>query len=123
MFESTLDRWMNTPANPAVSSRVAGSRPMSSRLRDLMTKPPWGRGLVPEERSPGNPSQLQFADQLHGIRLRTKLVAKELLAPITRDERGRYPGDEERLVQGDPRRQVIGQAAVDGDDPLAVGAD
>src|SRR5947209_7505838 len=36
--ESWFERWMKTAAKPAVSSRVAGIRPMSSRLRELIRK-------------------------------------------------------------------------------------
>jgi len=35
MFESALERWMNTPANPAVTSSEAGISATSSRLRAL----------------------------------------------------------------------------------------
>ena len=34
-FESAFERWMKTPANPAVSSSDAGISPSSSRLRAL----------------------------------------------------------------------------------------
>src|SRR5438067_13546347 len=102
MLDSAFERWMNTPANPAVTSSEAGISAISSRLRALMVRSP-PRGFQPRDpmvsgfvrpplaarpsRSLGslrNPSQLEAPDQAHRARLRAKLVVEEVRAAVGR---------------------------------------
>src|SRR2546421_11534338 len=115
MFDSAFERWMNTPANPAVTSSEAGTRPISSRLRALIVATPAA--------SLRNPSELEVPHQVHRARLRAELVVEEVRAAIPRHQRGRHARDEERLVEVDASRKLVGKPAVDRDDPLRVGPD
>src|SRR5437763_6375387 len=106
MFESAFERWMNTPANPAVTSSDAGISPTSSRLRALIAFARQGRGSAG---SSGQLSQLGGTHQVLGVLLRAQVVVQQRPAAIRRNCRGRDAGDIERLVQMDPCRQVIRQ--------------
>src|SRR5436305_15243535 len=79
-FESAFERWMNTPANPAVTSSDAGIRPSSSRLRALTLRMPLGRP-APGPRCPRSrrdPPLFEVHHERGRIRLRTQVVVQEL---------------------------------------------
>ena len=100
---------MNTPANPAVTSREAGISPSSSRLRALI------RCSCP---------QLQArAPACRRSRSERSWLLKQRAAAIGGHKRSGNPGDVERLVQVHPGRQVVRQPAIDRHDALLVGAD
>src|SRR6478752_4067508 len=115
-FDRTFDRWMNTPANPAVNRSEAGIRQTSSRLRALTSGPRYRNSLRDLPR-------LQVHHQRCRIRLRSQVVVQETVAPVGRNQRSGDPRGIEGLIQPDPGRQAVRQAAVDRDDSLLVGAD
>src|SRR5260370_39304781 len=95
----TFERWMNTPAKPAVTSNEAGIRRNSSRFLALTASP-----------SLRHLPQLQGSDQAHRIRLRAEVVVEEAPAAIRGDQRGAHAGDAARSVDVDAQGQVVGQA-------------
>src|SRR5260370_21896253 len=105
----TFERWMNTPAKPAVTSNEAGIRRNSSRFLALTASP-----------SLRHLPQLQGSDQAHRIRLRAEVVVEEGPAAIRGDQRGGHAGYVERSVELDAQGQVVGKAPVDPDDPLRI---
>src|SRR5437764_12387495 len=94
MLDSAFERWMNTPANPAVTSSDAGISAISSRLRALTRPGPGGRSLR-------DPPELEIPDQVHRARLGAQLNVEEVGAAVCRDLRGPHTGDEEGLVHTD----------------------
>src|SRR5260370_12383635 len=108
----TFERWMNTPAKPAVTSNEAGIRRNSSRFLALTASP-----------SLRHLPQLQGSDQAHRVRLRAEVVVEEGLAAIRGDQRGGHAGYVDRSVELDPQAQVAGKRPRDRDDPLRLGCD
>src|SRR5437588_7894652 len=91
-LERTFERWITTPANPAVSRRDAGISPISSRLRALIAR------VLGASRSLRDVPQLQLAHEVQGVGLRAKLVVEELVTAVRRHQRGRHARDEVGLV-------------------------
>src|ERR1700733_8932723 len=77
-FESAFWRWMNTPAKPAVTSRDAGIKPSSSRLRALTRRP--------RPASRRDSSLLEVHHERGRVRLRAKVVVEQLTAARRRDQ-------------------------------------
>src|ERR1700726_1740797 len=96
-----FERWMNTPANPAVTSSEAGIRRNSSRFLALTASP-----------SLRHLPQLQGADKVHRIRLGAEVVVEEGLAAIRGDQRGRYARFVARSAMLDAQRQGVGETLI-----------
>src|SRR5579862_7149612 len=62
-------------------------------------------------------------DEADRARLRAQAVVEQLPTALWRHALDGNARHVERLVQGDPEREVVGQAAVDRHDALRVGAD
>src|SRR5215207_2600332 len=104
---------MKIAANPAATSSEAGTSASSSRLRALMS--PASLDLTALERD----------HQILGVVLRAQLVVRERRPACRRHVVDRHARAGVALVELDPQRQVIGEAAEDGDRAVVarVGAD
>ena len=142
-----------TAAKPATSRPATGTRPKSSRLRALKPPPPSRRRTAPPllrrrrrlaapaaaapppavgaaaGRSPSavaaaaSAAACEVLDQRDGVVLGAQLVVGDDLAAVLGQ---RLERDRDRLLLGvelDPERQVVGQAAVEGDAAAVVGAE
>src|ERR1700730_840509 len=84
-FESTFERWMKTPAKPAVTSSDAGISPTSSRLRALI---PPARVQRCASASSVQLPELDRSNEVLRVRLRAKLIVEQGGAPVGGNERG-----------------------------------
>src|SRR4051812_19508814 len=115
------ERWMNSAAKPAVSSSDAGISAISSRLRaltaQLRVRAPASAAM--SNRIGGSLRDVPLLQREHeplGVVARAERVVGERRAPagghaLERDTRAVGRG-----VEPDAERQVVGQAAIDGDD-------
>src|SRR3954467_2762007 len=104
---------MKIAANPAATSSDAGTSASSSRLRALMS------------RASLDLTALERDHEVLGVVLRAQLVVRERLAAIRRHVVDRHARTGVALIQLDPQRQVVRQAAEDRDRAVVarVGAD
>src|SRR5205823_9604881 len=104
---------MNTAAKPAVTSSEAGTRASSSRFRALICGP----------RSFLELAALEAADEVGGVVVGAQVVVEQLLAPCRGNVGDAHPRRVVGRVEVDARRQVVGQAAVERDEPVRARAD
>src|ERR1700761_564233 len=98
---------MNTPANPAVTSREAGISPTSSRLRAVTERASRSRLHLP---------QLEVVHQVLRVGLRAQVVVEHPATLGRGQRRGGDAGLVVELIEAHPGDEVVGQASVDGDE-------